>query len=124
MPDYIDGKEYHVASRTISETICISKHAKKFLINTAELFVKEKKFKCIREFGIARKVAIISLISLVSKLQIQMAMCLAVTDVLQPGANDVYDSPDENPDQLFAAIEGSLKTSMLEKLKLMIVDHA
>ena len=76
------------------------------------------------KFGIARKVAIISLISLVSKLQIQMAMCLAVTDVLQPGANDVYDSPDENPDQLFAAIEGSLKTSMLEKLKLMIVDHA
>jgi len=45
-----------------------------------------------------------------------------VTDVLQPGANDVYVvSKDGEPDQLFAAIEEVVKDIDVEN-KLMIVD--
>ena len=46
-----------------------------------------------------------------------------VTDVLQPGANDVYVvSKDGEPDQLFAAIEEVVKDIDVEN-KLMIVDR-
>ena len=45
-----------------------------------------------------------------------------VTDVLQPGANDVYVvSKDGEPDQLFAAIEEVVKDIDVEN-KLMFVD--
>ena len=45
-----------------------------------------------------------------------------VTDVLQPGANDVYVvSKEGEPDQLFAAIEDVIKDIDMDR-QLMIVD--
>ena len=113
---YIDGKEYHVASARFHKQFVLASFKEIPDRNTAELFGK-------KEIQVRREdlVEFFDIIGL--EVQDTMGNVLGtVTDVLQPGANDVYVvSKDGEPDQLFAAIEEVVKDIDVEN-KLMIVD--
>jgi len=99
---YIDGKEYHVAS---------ARFHKQFVLACREDLVElpEGRYYIFDIIGL--------------EVQDTKGNVLGtVTDVLQPGANDVYVvSKDGEPDQLFAAIEEVVKDIDVEN-NLMIVD--
>jgi len=120
---YIDGKEYHVASARFHKQFVLASFKEIPDRNTAELFSK-KAIQVRREDLVELpegRYYIFDIIGL--EVQDTMGNVLGtVTDVLQPGANDVYVvSKDGEPDQLFAAIEEVVKDIDVEN-KLMIVD--
>ena len=120
---YIDGKEYHVASARFHKQFVLASFKEIPNRNTAELFTK-KAIQVRREDLVELpegRYYIFDIIGL--EVQDTMGNVLGtVTDVLQPGANDVYVvSKDGEPDQLFAAIDDVIIDIDMDK-RMMIVD--
>ena len=120
---FIVGKEYHVSSARFHKQFVLASFKEIPDRNTAELFGK-KEIQVRREDLVELPEGRYYIFDIIG-LEVQDTkgnVLGTVTDVLQPGANDVYVvSKDGEPDQLFAAIEDVVKDIDVEN-NLMIVD--
>ena len=120
---YIDGKEYHVASARFHKQFVLASFEEIPDRNAAELFAKKEiqvRPEDLVELPEGRYY-IFDMIGL--EVQDTKGNVLGIlTDVLQPGANDVYVvSKEGEPDQLFAAIDDVIIDIDMDK-RMMIVD--
>ena len=112
---YIDGKEYHVASARFHKQFVLASF--KEIPDRNEIQVRREDLVELPE----GRYYIFDMIGL--KVQDTKGNILGIlTDVLQPGANDVYVvSKEGEPDQLFAAIDDVIIDIDMDK-RMMIVD--
>ena len=120
---YIDGKEYHIASARFHKEAILAKFKEITDRNAAELF-RKKEIQVHRDDAVELPEGRYYIFDMIG-LEVQDTkgnVLGTLTEVLQPGANDVYVvSKEGEPDQLFAAIEGVVLDIDIDK-KLMIVD--
>lgn len=120
---YIDGKEYHIASTRFHKQYILASFQEIPDRNEAELMAK-KEIQVRREDLVELPEGRYYIFDMIG-MEVQDtkgAVLGTLTDVLQPGANDVYVvSKDGEPDQLFPAIDGVVISIDVEK-QLMIVD--
>lgn len=120
---YIDGKEYHIASARFNKQYILASFQEIPDRNEAELMAK-KEIQVRREDLVELPEGRYYIFDMIG-MEVQDtkgAVLGTLTDVLQPGANDVYVvSKDGEPDQLFPAIDGVVISIDVEK-QLMIVD--
>lgn len=120
---YIDGKEYHIASARFHKQYILASFQEIPDRNEAELMAK-KEIQVRREDLVELPEGRYYIFDMIG-MEVQDtkgAVLGTLTDVLQPGANDVYVvSKDGEPDQLFPAIDGVVISIDVEK-QLMIVD--
>lgn len=105
---YIDGKEYHITSARFHKQFILAKLKEVPDRNGAELLAK-KEIQVRRDDLVdlpEGRYYIFDMIGLEVR-NTEGQVLGTLTDVLQPGANDVYVvSQEGEPDQLYAAIEG------------------
>ena len=120
---YIDGKEYHVASARFHKQFVLASFEEIPDRNAAELFAK-KEIQVRREDLVELPEGRYYIFDMIG-LEVQDTegnVLGTLTDVLQPGANDVYVvSKEGEPDQLFAAIDDVIIDIDMDK-RMMIVD--
>ena len=107
---YIDGKEYHVASARFHKQFVLASFKKEIQVRREDLVeLPEGRYYIFDMIGL--------------EVQDTKGNVLGtLTDVLQPGANDVYVvSKEGEPDQLFAAIDDVIIDIDMDK-RMMIVD--
>lgn len=120
---YIDGKEYHITSARFHKQFVLATFKEIPDRNAAELMAK-KEIQVRREDLVELPEGRYYIFDMIG-LEVHDTngnVLGTLTDVLQPGANDVYVvSQDGEPDQLFAAIEDVVLDIDMDK-RIMVVN--
>lgn len=120
---YIDGKEYHITSARFHKQFVLATFKEIPNRNAAELMAK-KEIQVRREDLVELPEGRYYIFDMIG-LEVHDTngnVLGTLTDVLQPGANDVYVvSQDGEPDQLFAAIEDVVLDIDMDK-RIMVVN--